>query len=89
MNPTEIQIIFTNSANMPARSLYASSKVLSSFTKLLVFPSNNFFAKEENADLYTAVDLVIDKVEHQIRKYKEKIQDHRKTPSMGELPKSL
>ena len=50
---------------------------------------HDFFAKEENPDLYTAVDLVIDKVEHQIRKYKEKIQDHRKTPPMGELPKSL
>ena len=50
---------------------------------------HDFFAKEEHPDLYTAVDLVIDKIEHQIRKYKEKIQDHRKTPSMGDLPKSL
>ena len=50
---------------------------------------HDFFAKEENTDLYTAVDLVIEKVEHQIRKYKEKIQDHRHTPPMGELPKSL
>jgi putative sigma-54 modulation protein len=50
---------------------------------------HDFFAKEENADLYTAIDNVIEKVEHQIQKYKEKIQDHRKTPPMGELPKSL
>ncbi len=47
---------------------------------------HDFIAKEENADLYTAMDLVIVKLEHQIRKYKEKIQDHRRTPSMGELP---
>ena len=32
-----------------------------------------------------AVDLVLDKLEQQLRKYKEKIQDHRRTPSMGDV----
>ena len=31
------------------------------------------------------VDLVLDKLEAQLRRYKEKIQDHRRTPSTGEV----
>jgi ribosome-associated translation inhibitor RaiA len=32
-----------------------------------------------------AVDLVMDKLQGQLRRYKEKIQDHRRTPSAGEV----
>ena len=32
-----------------------------------------------------AVDLVMAKLEGQLRRYKEKIQDHRRTPSTGEV----
>jgi ribosome-associated translation inhibitor RaiA len=32
-----------------------------------------------------AVDLVLAKLEGQLRRYKEKIQDHRRTPSTGEV----
>jgi putative sigma-54 modulation protein len=45
---------------------------------------HDFVARESNHDLLAAVDLVLDKLESQLRRYKEKIQDHRRTPSTGE-----
>ena len=44
---------------------------------------HDFVAREQNKELFAAVDLVIDKLDQQVRKYKEKIQDHRRTPPMG------
>ena len=44
---------------------------------------HDFVATERNKDLLTAVDLVLDKLDHQVRKDKDKIQDHRHTPPMG------
>jgi putative sigma-54 modulation protein len=44
---------------------------------------HDFVATERHKDLFTAVDAVLDKVDHQVRKYKEKIQDHRRTPPMS------
>ncbi len=32
-------------------------------------------------DMYAAIDLVVDKVERQARRYKEKLRDHRSTPT--------
>ncbi len=46
---------------------------------------HDFVARETHADVLTAVDLVIAKVEQQLRKYKEKIQDHRRRPSASEV----
>ena len=46
---------------------------------------HNFVAREKNANLHAAVDLVLDKIEGQLRRYKEKIQDRRRTPSTGEV----
>lgn len=46
---------------------------------------HDFVATEKNQDLLAAVDLVVDKLERQIRKYKEKIQDHRRNLSTGEV----
>jgi putative sigma-54 modulation protein len=37
------------------------------------------------ADLMAAVELAEAKLETRLRKYKEKIQDHRRTPSTGEV----
>jgi putative sigma-54 modulation protein len=45
---------------------------------------HNIVASESHADLLAAVDLVIDKMAGQLRRYKEKIQDRRRTPSAGE-----
>ena len=46
---------------------------------------HDFVAHESNADLLTAVDLTIHKLEMQVRRHKEKIQDRRRTPSAGEV----
>jgi putative sigma-54 modulation protein len=44
---------------------------------------HDFVARETAKDVLSAVDLVLHKLEQQVRKYKEKIQDHRRTPSVG------
>lgn len=46
---------------------------------------HDFVARESNPDLLAAVDLVIEKLEGQLRRYKEKVQDRRRTPSTGEV----
>jgi putative sigma-54 modulation protein len=47
---------------------------------------HKFVATERNKDILAGVDLVMSKLEGQLRRYKEKIQDHRRTPSVGEVP---
>jgi putative sigma-54 modulation protein len=37
----------------------------------------NIIGKEETEDMYSAIDLVLDKLEKQIKKNKQKIRDHR------------
>jgi putative sigma-54 modulation protein len=46
---------------------------------------HDFVAHDSHPDLLAAVDLVLDKLEGQLRRYKEKIQDHRRTPSAGDM----
>jgi putative sigma-54 modulation protein len=46
---------------------------------------HDFVAHERHPDLLAAVDLALDKLSLQLRRYKEKIQDHRRTPSTGEV----
>jgi len=46
---------------------------------------HDFVARETNADILAAVDLVMSKLEQQLRKYKEKIQDHRRRPALGDV----
>ena len=46
---------------------------------------HDFVAHERNADIMAAVDLVMDKLERQVLRYKEKLQDRRHTPSVGEV----
>jgi putative sigma-54 modulation protein len=46
---------------------------------------HDFVASERHKDLLAAVDLVLGKLEGQIRKYKEKVQDHRRRPGAGEV----
>jgi putative sigma-54 modulation protein len=46
---------------------------------------HDFVAHESHADLHAAVDLVVGKLEGQLRRYKEKIQDHRRRPSTGRV----
>jgi putative sigma-54 modulation protein len=50
---------------------------------------HNFVATESASTVTAAFDLALHKMEQQIRKYKEKIQDHRRTPSTGEVAEQL
>ncbi len=49
---------------------------------------HQFVAHDQDANLLAAVDLVMAKIEGQLRRYKEKIQDRRRTPSAGEVNSS-
>jgi len=40
---------------------------------------HDFIAHDQHEELMTAVDLAFDRIQHQIHKYKEKIQNHRKS----------
>jgi putative sigma-54 modulation protein len=46
---------------------------------------HDFVARESQAEVLTAVDLALAKLEGQLRRYKEKIQDHRRDQSAGEI----
>lgn len=46
---------------------------------------HDFVGHESHPDLLAAVDLAIHKLEMQVRRHKEKLQDHRRTPSAGEV----
>lgn len=46
---------------------------------------HDFVAHESQHDVLVAVDMVLHKIQGQLRRYKEKIQDHRRTPSTGEV----
>jgi putative sigma-54 modulation protein len=46
---------------------------------------HDFVATEVNSDILAAVDLVMDKLERQLSRYKEKIQDHRRRPPTSEI----
>ena len=46
---------------------------------------HDFVARESNTDVMAAVDVALDKLALQLRRYKEKIQDHRRTPSTGRV----
>ena len=46
---------------------------------------HDIVAREWHPDVLAAVDLAVDKLALQLRRYKEKIQDHRRRPSTGEV----
>ncbi len=46
---------------------------------------HDFVARESHAELQVAVDLAVHKVERQLTRYKEKIQDHRRDQHVGEI----
>lgn len=46
---------------------------------------HDFVASERNKDMLAAVDMVLAKLEGQIRKYKEKVQNHHRGTAKGEM----
>ncbi len=49
----------------------------------------NIIGKEETNDMYSAIDMVLDKIGKQIKKNKEKIRDRRGGAKMGAFPEEL
>lgn len=47
---------------------------------------HDFVANETATDLMAAADTVLHKLERQLTKYKEKVQDHHRTPGLREQP---
>jgi len=39
--------------------------------------------ESEDSDLYAAIDILVDKLDRQILKYKQKVQDHHRADSMN------
>jgi putative sigma-54 modulation protein len=50
---------------------------------------HDFVATEQSANLMAALDGVIHKLEQQLRKYKEKVQDHHRAPAARNESASL
>jgi putative sigma-54 modulation protein len=46
---------------------------------------HDFVARESHPDVMGAVDAAVAKLEGQIRRYKDKIQDRRRTPPAGQV----
>jgi putative sigma-54 modulation protein len=46
---------------------------------------HDFVAQDAHPDLVAAVDAVVDKLALQLRRYKEKVQDHRRAPSASDV----
>ncbi len=46
---------------------------------------HDFVAQDSHQDVIAASDLALHKVQAQLRRYKEKIQDHRRTPSTSHV----
>jgi putative sigma-54 modulation protein len=46
---------------------------------------HDFVAREAHSEVLAAMDLALDKIRRQLRDYKERIQDHRRDPSAGDL----
>ena len=46
---------------------------------------HDFVARYQSEDLLGSVDQVVHKVEQQLRKYKQKIQDHHRSPSVRQM----
>lgn len=46
---------------------------------------HDLVARESHPELLAAVEKAVDKMEGQLRRYKEKIQDHRRRPSAGDV----
>jgi putative sigma-54 modulation protein len=47
---------------------------------------HDFVARESHKELLVAADAAVHKLEQQIRRYKQRIQDHRRDPSTGAGP---
>ena len=47
---------------------------------------NNLHAQSQHEDMYAAIDLLIDKLDRQVRKHKEKLTDHHAREALARNP---
>ena len=59
-----------------AKFILSVEKVNSIVVVFLHLPHQDINAKSANKDMYKAIDLVINKLDRQVIKYKEKFRDH-------------
>lgn len=60
-----------------ANVIFNVQKMIQSAEATLNVPGEPIYASSESDDLYSAIDLLVDKLDKQIKKHKEKNQDHR------------
>ncbi len=48
-------------------------------------PGKDIFVEETGDDLYASIDVLFDKLDRQVLKYKQKMQDHHRGQKTGEL----
>ena len=60
-----------------ANVIFNVQKMIQRAEATLNVPGEPIYASSESDDLYSAIDLLVDKLDKQIKKHKEKTQDHR------------
>ncbi len=60
-----------------ARAVMRVEKINHIFEMLINGDGVQFYALEQAGDMYSAIDLLVDKIEKQIIRYKEKVSDHK------------
>lgn len=60
-----------------ANVVFNIEKLIQRAEATLNVPGEPIYASSESDNLYSAIDLLVDKLDKQIKKHKEKTQDHR------------
>jgi putative sigma-54 modulation protein len=60
-----------------ANVIFQVEKLTQKAEATLLVPGEEIYASSESSDLYSAIDLLVDKLDTQVKKHKEKIRDHR------------
>jgi len=64
-------------------ALSVEKKIRHSAEVTLVAKGVTIKGSEETADMYAAIDLVVDKIERQLKRYKEKLKGHKPSAERG------